>query len=383
MLNFIDIVGQDAVLSRLQRNLAAERLHHGFLFSGMRGIGRRTTAEALAKLLLCENRQIAPNAGRVSYLTDDELLELPCDECESCTLMEAGTHTDYHYVYKELAQYHDDADVRQRKMQMLSLPVVKQFLLDPADRAPSRGVGKVFVIREAELMSLDAQNAFLKTLEEPPPGVTMILLTQKAENLLPTTRSRCSAFRFAPLPEPFVISKLLDGEIPGREATFWARYTGGSIGLGLEMSAAGMYEIKCGMIEDLAALGAGRSGFGDAWAKTTDVLAEAEVSRAKKESGANLSKAVASRRAASGMLLLLASAHLDAITMATGMDRPLVHDDQKAEISSIAGRLSQTQLAEIIEQLSRYEQLLWRNVSAKIVWENVALTCQSAAPLIL
>ena len=383
MLSLLDIVGQDAVLSRLQRNINAKRLHHGFLFAGMRGIGRRTTAEALAKLLLCESPQVAPNAGRAGYLAADELLHLPCDVCESCRLMDAGTHGDYHYVYKELAQYHDDAQVRQRKMQALSIDVVKQFLLDPADNAPSRGVGKVFVVREAELMSIDAQNAFLKTLEEPPPGVTLILLTQKPENLLPTTRSRCSAFRFAPLAEEFVIGQLVAEEIEEHEATFWARYTGGSVGLGLEMARAGMYEIKRTLLDDLASLGAGRGGMGEAWAKITDTLAEAEVSRAKREQGANLSKAVASRRAASQMLMLLASACLDAVTLSIGLDRPLVHADQRNAISAVAGRLSQQQLAEVIEQLSQYEQLLWRNVSAKIVWENVALTCESAAPLIL
>ncbi len=383
MLSFLNIVGQDAVLSRLQRSLNAKRLHHGFLFAGMRGIGRRTTAQALAKLLLCESPLVSPNAARVGWLDDDELLHLPCDACESCRLMDAGTHGDYHYVYKELAQYHDDAQVRARKMQALSIDVVKQFILNPADSAPSRSVGKVFVIREAELMSRDAQNSFLKTLEEPPPGVTMILLTQKPENLLPTTRSRCSAFRFAPLSEEFVVAQLIAADIEDHEATFWARYTGGSVGRSVELANAGMYEIKRGLLDDLASLGAGRGGLGEAWAKITDTLAEAEVSRAKREQGANLSKAVASRRAASSMLMLLASACLDAVTLSVRLDRPLVHSDQRGAISSLAGRLSRQQLAEVIEQLSQYEQLLWRNVSAKIVWENVALTCESAAPLIL
>lgn len=81
------------------------------------------------------------------------------------------------------------------------------------------------------------------------------------------------------------------------------------------------------------------------------------------------------------VLELIASAFRDAITLATGAERAMVHADQRPAAAVLAGRFAPTQLAEIVEQLSEYERLLWRNVNPKTVWDNVAITCASAAPL--
>ena len=81
------------------------------------------------------------------------------------------------------------------------------------------------------------------------------------------------------------------------------------------------------------------------------------------------------------MIELIASAYRDAITIAAAADRSLIHADQSDAVAAIAGRFSPAVLGEIIEQLSRYEQLLWRNANPKIVWDNVAITCLSAEPL--
>ena len=115
--------------------------------------------------------------------------------------------------------------------------------------------------------------------------------------------------------------------------------------------------------------------------KLTDKLATQAVADAKKESGAELARTLASRRAAGTMLQLIASAYGDAMALAAGADRPAVHADQLPAIRAIAERFEPAELAEIVESLSRYEQLLWRNVNAKTVWDNVVITCASAAPL--
>jgi len=143
-----------------------------------------------------------------------------------------------------------------------------------------------------------------------------------------------------------------------------------------------MYPIKRDLLDRLATLdAAGQSALGDHLAKTSDKLAAQAVADARGADGALLAKNLATRRASGVMLELLASAFRDAITLATGADRPLVHADQPSAPAALAERFGPTQLAEIIEQLSRYERLLWRNVNPKTVWDNVVVTCASAAPL--
>lgn len=369
MIDLPDIVGQDEAIGRLQGNLAAERMPHAFIFAGPAGVGRRTTAMALAKMLLCYDPQTDPSAGR-----------LACGKCDACTMFDADTHPDFHLIYKELARFHDDPAVRGRVMQSLGIPVIRQFLLAPVGRVSTCGRGKVFVVLEAELLNASAQNALLKTLEEPPSGVTIILICRQPEQLLPTTRSRCSLIRFGPLPEKFVTGKLIEEGLDEREAAFWSAFTGGAIGRALQLAGAGLYPVKRDLIDRLANLGRGGDAqLGEHLAKTTDDLANEAVKQAKKDDGAELSKNLATRRATGAMLELIAGAYRDALFLATGTDRPMVNADQRPAVETLAERFEPVELAEMLEQLSRLEQLLWRNVSAKVIWDNVVITCASAA----
>jgi len=376
-----EIVGQDAALDRLARAMSGARMPHAYIFAGPEGVGRRTTAAALAKTLLCHKPAAAARADRPGM----PALPQACNKCEDCRMMVAGTHPDFHLVYKELAGYHDEVKVRERKMQDLGIDVVRSFLIAPAGRAASRGRGKVFVVLEADLMSIAAQNALLKTLEEPPAGVTIILICRQGRQLLPTTLSRCWLVRFGPLPRRFVTDALEAKGVAEPQAEFWAAYTDGSIGRALRLAGGGMYQTKREILRRLAALagpgGADVSGLGEHLAAVTEKLVAQAVNEAGKAEGPELSKMLASRRAAGAIIELIASAFRDAMKVATGADLPAVHADQPDAIRALAGRFDPTQLAEIIEQLCRYEQLLWRNVNPKIVWDNLAITCASAAPL--
>ncbi|MBN1943843.1 MAG: hypothetical protein JW849_11170 [Phycisphaerae bacterium] len=371
MLNLSDIIGQSQAVERLRANLAAGRMPHAFCFAGPDGVGRETTARALAGALLCE-----------SPATDLTGESASCGLCEGCRMMRADAHPDFQLVYKELARFHEDASVRSRVMQDLGIDVIRDFLIAPACRSSTRGRGKVFVVLEADLLSIAAQNALLKTLEEPPAGVTIILICRRPEQLLPTTRSRCSLVRFGPLPREFVTGKLAEAGVESAEAEFWASFTDGSVGRALELAKAGLYEIKRSVVEGLSALPAeGDAKFAEELAKIADTLAEAEVKRAKKEDDANLSKMLAARRASGAMLEIMAAAYRDALGLAAGANTPPVHADQLPAVQNIARRFSPVELADILEQLSRYERLLWRNVNPKIVWDNVAITCASALPM--
>lgn len=381
MIELHEIIGQDSAVSRLQLNMTADRMPHAFLFAGPIGVGRRTTATALAKILLCENPQ-AGEGGLFAPAEDTPKERRACRACGSCRMMENDSHPDFQLIYKELARFHDDAQVRSRVMQGLGIDVIRSFLIAPASRAATRGRGKVFIIQEAELMNIAAQNSLLKTLEEPPADVTIILLCQKPDQLLATTRSRCSLVRFGPLPRDFVSTKLAEGKIDPQEAAFWSAFTGGSIGRAMQLASAGMYEIKRKVLDDLALLNpAGDAKLGETFAKMTDKLAENAVHDAKKKDDANLSKNLATRRATGATLEIIASAFSDALAVATNTSRPLVNSDQPQIIEALAEKFQPTEIAEILEQLSRYERLLWRNLNAKIVWDNVVITCASAAVL--
>ncbi len=203
MVELQDIVGQDAAIGRLQKAWQADRLPHAILLTGPEGVGRRTTATAFAKVLLCEKTCCRSDVGLSASASRTVPLETSyvqaCGTCDDCRMMVADAHPDFQIVYKELARYHDNASVRARVMQDLGIDVIRRFLIEPSYRSPVRGRGKVFIVREAELMSIAAQNALLKTLEEPPVGVTILLITTRPEQLLPTTLSRCWQIRFGRL----------------------------------------------------------------------------------------------------------------------------------------------------------------------------------------
>ncbi|MGC9454833.1 MAG: ATP-binding protein [Phycisphaerae bacterium] len=374
MLNLSDIVGQDEAVGRLRRVLAGERMPHAYLFAGPDGVGRRTTATALAAALLCDN----PGGGSLLDAGEPDA----CGQCASCRLMAADTHPDFHPVYKELAGYHEDPQVRSRKMQELGIPVIRSFLISPAHQAASRGRGKVFVVLEAELMSQAAQNALLKTLEEPPAGVTIILITDRPELLLATTRSRCATVRFGPLPREFVRRKLSENGTDDAEADFLAAYTDGSIGRALQLAEEGIFELKREMVSAVAKLGAG--GDANLAAKLAQEMEKRADKRIRQERSADtpeLARTLAQRRIAGEMLRVLGAAFRDALTVATGAGREPVNIDQIDAVNALAERFEHEQLADIIEQLSEYERLIWRNVNAKIIWDNVVITCASAARL--
>lgn len=419
MPELLGIVGQEHAIAQLQQSMGGKRRAHAFIFAGPQGVGRRTTALAMARTLLCERPVKEPNANlagkRFEELPEELELRQACGTCPECRTAQAGSHPDLHMIYKELAAYHDDSQVRERVMQELGIPVIKQFLIDAAGKRAARGRGKVFVVLEADLMSDAAQNALLKTLEEPPPGVTIILVAEQPEQLLPTTLSRCQLVRFGLLPREFVVGRLQEQETPSQEAAFWAAFTGGSIGRSMKLRDRGMYAVKSEMIERLAAMNrAGDAELGDQLHKKTESLAE-DLIKATRTEHTEMSKNLAVRQTAGVMLELIAAAYRDAITVTlrtpsvsagsagssisggssakqvlptphsrSGLvleGRSLTYADQKAAVAAIAAKFDIVQLASVIEQLSQLEQLLWRNVNPKTIWENVVITCASAAPL--
>ena len=191
MKTLADIIGHDRARAVLAASIRSERVHHAWIFHGPSGVGKRTCAEAFGLALLDETTR----AGEDGIESDER--------SPARRLAESGVHPDLHVVTKELARFSDDPQIRARKLTSIPREVLVERVIEPASRSAQLRTGalasKVFVIDEAELMNDAGQNALLKTLEEPPPGTVLVLVTASEDRLLPTIRSRCQRVGFGPL----------------------------------------------------------------------------------------------------------------------------------------------------------------------------------------
>jgi len=188
--DFGSLVGQEHVVRALRHALEHKRLHHAYLFTGTRGVGKTTLARILAKCLNCE-----------SGVTPD-----PCGKCGACTEIDAGRFVDLLEV---------DAATNTRVDEM-------RQLLDTAQYAPTRGRYKVYVIDEVHMLSNSAFNAMLKTLEEPPEHLKFILATTDPQKIPVTVLSRCLQFNLKQMPRSAIaahLEQLLQAEGIAFEAT--------------------------------------------------------------------------------------------------------------------------------------------------------------------
>lgn len=245
------ILGQAGAVGALRSALASGRLAHGLLFSGPEGVGKGTTAEALGRVFLCDKPSgLDGRAGEVDS----------CGVCASCKLMDAdgrddgGTHPDYHRVYRQLVRLKKDSVARD-----LGVDVIRDYVVAPAGRSSQLGRGKVFVIEEADAMNTTAQNALLKTLEEPPGRTLIVLLAGSEGSLLPTIRSRCQPVRFAPLAAELVVGELVRRGMDEGEAKEAARLADGSLGEAIRFSGDGLLTVAKELETRLTACLTGRS----------------------------------------------------------------------------------------------------------------------------
>lgn len=173
---FGDLIGQEAISQTLSLGLKTEKLSHAYLFSGLRGSGKTSTARIFAKALVCEN---APTAE-------------PCGECAGCVLADEGRHLDI--IEMDAASNRGIDDIRQ--------------LIESTKYKPSIAKYKIYIIDEVHMLSTPAFNALLKTLEEPPSYVKFILATTDPIKLPPTILSRTVHFRFKKIGQSKVVEHL-------------------------------------------------------------------------------------------------------------------------------------------------------------------------------
>ena len=169
---FSEMVGQDAVVTALTHALEQQRLHHAYLFTGTRGIGKTTVSRILAKSLNCSG---VDGQGGITAT--------PCGVCGACTEIDADRYIDY--IELDAASNRGIDEIRD--------------LLERAAYKPSVGHFKIFMIDEAHQLTKDSFNALLKTLEEPPEYLKFVLATTDPDKMLPTVLSRCLQFNLRPM----------------------------------------------------------------------------------------------------------------------------------------------------------------------------------------
>ncbi|MCP1314321.1 DNA polymerase III subunit gamma/tau [Halomonas sp. 707D7] len=179
---FHELVGQTHVQRALVNALDQGRLHHAYLFTGTRGVGKTTLARILAKCLNCT----AGGRG------DEGVTSTPCGQCDSCRAIDEGRFVDL--IEVDAASRTKVEDTRE--------------LLDNVQYAPTQGRYKVYLIDEVHMLSTSSFNALLKTLEEPPPHVKFLLATTDPQKLPPTVLSRCLQFTLKHMPPERVVEHL-------------------------------------------------------------------------------------------------------------------------------------------------------------------------------
>ncbi len=199
-MSFVLIQGQDRAVQNLKQSLQRNKLHHAYLFSGPEGVGKKKAALELIKALNCDHP--GPEGS--------------CDQCPSCQKIEKQIHPDFIHLKPE--------GVNIRIEQIRNLGQKLSF-------GPALGRSRLCLLDMASDLNEPAANAFLKTLEEPPPGTLFVLLVRDPGELLPTLVSRCVSIAFNPLPLSLIAEKLVEVEgISREEAQSLSLVSGGSLG---------------------------------------------------------------------------------------------------------------------------------------------------------
>lgn len=209
MGSFKDVVGHKDIINYIRNAVTENKVSHAYILNGERGSGKKMLANLFATTLLCEKQ--GPD---------------PCNACHSCHQAESGNHPDIIRVTHE-------------KPNTISVDDIRRQVNEDIQIKPYQGPYKIYIIAEADLMTVQAQNALLKTIEEPPAYVVIFLLTENAEALLPTISSRCVMLKLRNIKDTLIRKYLMETmHVPDYKADMCTAFAQGNMGRAIMLASS-------------------------------------------------------------------------------------------------------------------------------------------------
>ncbi|MBO6113959.1 MAG: DNA polymerase III subunit delta' [Lachnospiraceae bacterium] len=210
-MNFRDLVGHEDIIKHFKSSIEMDKVAHAYIISGEVGSGKKALSKAFSKTLQCEE-------GKVD----------PCEKCQSCKQAESGNHPDIIFVTHEKS--------------VISVNDIREQVINTIDIKPYKSRYKIYIIEESELMTVEAQNALLKTIEEPPEYGVIILLTSNIEKLLPTVISRSIVLNIKPVRERDILDYLTkEMGLTEDKAYFCLDFAQGNLGKAIKLAGNDEY----------------------------------------------------------------------------------------------------------------------------------------------
>lgn len=316
------IKGQDRTIKLLQRSLETSRLAHAYLLEGPDGVGRRSTALALVRTIYCK-----------TPVNNDA-----CESCIYCRKVSSGIHPDIHF----LEPLPDKRDISIDQVRELN----QQLTIWPLE-----GQRRICLIEPTERLSEQAANALLKTLEEPPGNALFLLLTNQADLLLPTIRSRCQHLRFGLLSETVILELLQQQGYPPDQAQQMASLAEGSISKALSLQEKPVSEQRTKMLAILSQADS---------SQIATIFDSAETFASNREDAVEqLGHLISVLR---DMLLVLSSQNHD-----------LVNRFAEQQLVSEANRFTKQSMMELLELALKIRQAVQRSANHRLAMERFLL----------
>lgn len=209
MAGFKDIIGHEQIIEHLQNAITMDKISHAYILNGPDKAGKKMIAEAFAMTLQCEKKE-----------------KNPCLECHSCKQAINYNQPDIIYVQHE-------------KPNTISVDDIRNQVNRDIDVKPYGSQYKIYIVDEAEKMNIQAQNALLKTIEEPPAYAVILLLTSNADAFLPTIRSRCVTLNLKVVPDKMIKKYLMEQRgVPDYQADVCVAFAQGNVGKAIALASS-------------------------------------------------------------------------------------------------------------------------------------------------